>query len=97
MSIAIDHAELRSCATTYQRACEEIARFKADIDRTNANMSGYWKGGAFDGYMATYNDVVCPAIDAMEKGMSTCCENLNNYANVVEERDAADDRAFRQV
>ena len=92
--VSISSAELRSQSQAYQQAVQSISEMRGRIENANSDMANHWQGGAYEGYISQYTEVVSPAIDKMCEGMEVCCQNLNSYANVIDERDAADRSAW---
>ena len=87
--ISISPDELDIQARVYEDACELITQGRTQIEATNSYMAEHWQGGAYQGYLAQYEQVLRPAIEKYNQVMQECCAQLKSYANFMRENDAA--------
>ena len=93
---SIDTNMLRTNAKAYMDCVNYCRDMLSRMDSAHVEMDAHWKGGAHEGYMTTYDGVVKPSINSMIEGCEICHDNLNAYADVCDERDMMDQRAFGQ-
>ena len=91
--ISLDPNYLRTQATVYDRACDQLMQIKNEVDRTNNEMAEHWKGAAFSAYLTQYSQIE-GIYNEMRGLMQDVCQQAKNYANEIETRDAADARIF---
>jgi len=86
-NISVDPETLESQATVYEKACGLITEGQQAIESANSDMEGHWEGGAFDGYLNQYREVLKPAIENYNETMQACCQQLKDYAGIMRDSD----------
>ncbi|MCT4422099.1 WXG100 family type VII secretion target [Lactococcus cremoris] len=89
-AISVTPAELKHQAQVYIQSKEQIEQA---IQRVNSTIAEEWKGQAFQAYLEQYNQLE-QNVRKFEELLESINQQLNKYADTVEERDAQDAQSF---
>jgi len=91
--ISVTPDELRVQARVYLDAREMIVEAKRKVDEMNRQMGQQWRGEAFQAYLGQF-DQLAHHVRGFNELLGRMYQQLNHYADVNQERDRADARAF---
>jgi len=91
--ISLTPEQLRDQAKVYTRASEGVAQQRENVNNMNSQIAQQWKGEAFNAYLEQYAQLEVQ-VKKFENLLIDINNQLNEYATVVADRDAADAKAF---
>lgn len=91
--ISVTPEELKQQAQVYIQAKEEIESAIQKVNSMNSTIADEWKGAAFQAYLEQYNQTY-QSVQQFENLMESINQQLNKYADTVQERDAQDAGSF---
>ncbi|GAB2026853.1 WXG100 family type VII secretion target [Lactovum odontotermitis] len=91
--ISVTPEELKSQAQIYVQAKEEIEQTIQKVNSMNQTIAEEWKGQAFQSYLEQY-DQLHQSVVQFEDLLQSVNQQLNKYADTVQERDAQDAQSF---
>lgn len=92
-SIAVTPEQLKTQARVYQQAAAQLQDTIRKVSSMNQQIAQEWKGQAFQAYLSQYNQLE-GNVKQMTRLFESIHGQLNNYANVVAERDRQDAKSF---
>jgi WXG100 family type VII secretion target len=91
--ISVTPEELKSQAQVYLVAKDEIESAVQKVNSMNSTIQEEWKGAAFEAYLNQY-DQLYKNVQQFEQLLESINQQLNAYADTVQERDAQDAQSF---
>ena len=91
--ISVTPDQLRSQSRVYLDARDMVAEAKARVDAMNNQIAEQWRGEAFRAYLEQFDQLAHHVRDFNEL-LTNINQQLNTYANTIEERDRQDATAF---
>ncbi|MDR0298508.1 MAG: WXG100 family type VII secretion target [Streptococcaceae bacterium] len=91
--ISVTPEELKSQAQVYLRSKEEIEQTIQRVNNMNNTIHDEWKGAAFEAYLEQYNQLY-HNVQQFENLLESINQQLNKYADTIQERDAQDAQSF---
>ena len=91
--ISVTPEELKSQAQVYLVARDEIESAVQKVNSMNSTIQEEWKGAAFEAYLNQY-DQLYKNVQQFEQLLESINQQLNAYADTVQERDAQDAQSF---
>lgn len=92
-AISVTPAELKQQAQVYIQSKEQIEQAIQRVNSMNSIIAEEWKGQAFQAYLEQYNQLE-QNVRKFEELLESINQQLNKYADTVEERDAQDAQSF---
>lgn len=92
-AISVTPAELKHQAQVYIQSKEQIEQAIQRVNSMNSTIAEEWKGQAFQAYLEQYNQLE-QNVRKFEELLESINQQLNKYADTVEERDAQDAQSF---
>ena len=92
-AISLTPEELRSQATAYTTAANNIDAEIQRVESTNQTIASTWQGQAFNGYLEQFTQLKAN-VKKMEELLVSVNKQLVTYANTVEQRDQTDKQSF---
>ena len=92
-AISLTPDQLRSQSRVYLEARSMVEEAKSKAIAANNEMAEQWKGQAFQAYLAQFDELSAHIVKFNDL-LSDIYEQLNKYANTVEERDQQDAQSF---
>lgn len=92
-TISVTPAELKQQAQVYIQSKEQIEQAIQRVNSMNSTIAEEWKGQAFQAYLEQYNQLY-QNVQKFEELLESINQQLNKYADTVEERDAQDAQSF---
>ena len=91
--ISVTPEELKSQAQVYLTAKDEIESAVQKVNSMNNTIHDEWKGAAFEAYLNQYDELY-KNVQQFEQLLESINQQLNKYADTVQERDAQDAQSF---
>jgi len=91
--ISVTPDQLRDQSRVYLQARDEVQAAKDKVDNMNNQIAEQWKGQAFQAYLQQFEQLA-GHVRAFNELLVSINEQLNKYANTIEERDRQDAGAF---
>lgn len=91
--ISVTPSELKTQAQVYIQSKEQIEQAIQKVNSMNNTIAGEWKGAAFQSYLEQYNQLY-QNVQKFEELLESINQQLNKYADTVEERDRQDAQSF---
>lgn len=91
--ISVTPEELKTQAQVYISAKEEIEAAVQKVNSMNSTIADEWKGAAFEAYLEQYQQLYT-SVQQFEQLLESINQQLNKYADTVQERDAQDAQSF---
>jgi WXG100 family type VII secretion target len=91
--ISLTPEQLRADSAAYIRSKDEIEAAIQKVNAMNQEIESTWKGAAFQSYLEQYNTLY-QSVKQFEDLLVSINQQLNKYADTVEERDAQDATSF---
>jgi WXG100 family type VII secretion target len=91
--ISVTPEELKTQAQVYLRAKEEIDQAVQKVNSMNSTIAEEWKGAAFEAYLVQYEQLY-KNVQQFEELLRSINEQLNKYADTVQDRDTQDAQSF---
>ena len=92
-AISVTPEQLRASAKVYMNASQDIQQQMQRVQSENNNMASEWKGQAFQAYLQQFEQLK-GNVNQMTQLLEQINQQLDNYANTVEQRDSEDRNAF---
>lgn len=92
-SISVTPEQLISSSNVYTQGAQQIADAIQKVNNENSNMANEWSGQAFQAYLEQYAQLKTN-VDQMTELLNQISQQLKQYAQTVQERDAQDSHAF---
>lgn len=92
-AISVTPEQLRASAKVYMNASQDIQQQMQRVQSENNNMAGEWRGQAFQAYLQQFEQLK-GNVNQMTQLLEQINQQLDNYANTVEQRDSEDRNAF---
>ena len=84
--ISLTPEQLRSDSQVYLQCKEQIEQADQAVNAKNQEIASMWKGQAFEAYLNQYNELH-QSVVKFENLLESINQQLNKYAQTVEERD----------
>ena len=92
-TISVTPDQLRSQSRVYLDARDMVAEAKSRVDAMNNQIADQWRGEAFRSYLEQF-DQLAGHVREFNELLVNINQQLNKYANTIEERDRQDAAAF---
>lgn len=91
--ISVTPEQLKHFAKVYTQAANGINEQIRRVESTNGQMEQMWKGEAFRAYLDQYKELKQDVVK-FEQLLESINNQLNKYADTVQQRDQDDSRSF---
>jgi WXG100 family type VII secretion target len=91
--ISVTPEQLKEQATVYIRAKEGIEAQLQAVTRMNGQIGEQWKGQAFQSYLEQFNQLSAQ-VKKFEELLANINQQLNKYAQTIQDRDQTDASSF---
>jgi len=91
--ISVTPDQLRDQSRVYLEARDMVAEAKAKVDAMNNQIAEQWRGQAFQAYLQQF-DQLAGHVRQFNELLVNINEQLNKYANTIEDRDRQDAGSF---
>lgn len=92
-AISVTPEQLRASAKVYIHASQEITQQMQRVQNENNTMANEWRGQAFQAYLQQFEQLK-GNVNQMTQLLEQIDQQLEKYANTVEQRDNEDRNAF---
>ena len=92
-TISVTPNQLRDQSRVYLQARDMVTEAKSRVEQMNNQIAEQWRGEAFRAYLEQFNQIAGHVREFNEL-LGNINQQLNNYANMIEDRDRQDAQAF---